>query len=100
MHFLYSPGPEGRLGNPGHKGQRGLPGKGATGYFDSFLIARHSQTIRVPDCPSGTSLIYSGYSFLFINGNERAHGQDLGMKTTTIAQIIFCMVFIISIKYF
>lgn len=32
----------------------------------------------MPDCPHGTSRIYSGYSFLFINGNERAHGQDLG----------------------
>ncbi|TKS79895.1 Collagen alpha-3(IV) chain [Collichthys lucidus] len=70
--------PDGRIGDPGHKGSPGLPGRGAPGFVDSFLIARHSQSIRIPDCPQGTSLMYSGYSFLFINGNERAHGQDLG----------------------
>ncbi|PWA25283.1 hypothetical protein CCH79_00005269, partial [Gambusia affinis] len=72
------PGQVGGPGLPGRKGLRGLPGRAATHYTDGFVIARHSQSINVPDCPHGTSLIYSGYSLLFINGNERAHGQDLG----------------------
>uniref|UniRef100_A0A3Q2PUQ0 Collagen IV NC1 domain-containing protein n=1 Tax=Fundulus heteroclitus TaxID=8078 RepID=A0A3Q2PUQ0_FUNHE len=71
----------GQLGSPGisgQKGVRGLPGRTAACHDDGFLMARHSQTIKVPDCPNGTSLIYAGYSLLFITGNERAHGQDLG----------------------
>uniref|UniRef100_A0A3B5AWT6 Collagen IV NC1 domain-containing protein n=1 Tax=Stegastes partitus TaxID=144197 RepID=A0A3B5AWT6_9TELE len=86
---------EGRPGSPGNKGPRGLPGRGVTGYVDTFMIVRHSQSIRVPDCPHGTSLIYSGYSFLFVNGNERAHGQDLGttgscLPRFTTMPFLFC----------
>lgn len=32
----------------------------------------------MPFCPEGTNLIYDGYSLLYVQGNERAHGQDLG----------------------
>uniref|UniRef100_A0A3B4FV59 Collagen IV NC1 domain-containing protein n=1 Tax=Pundamilia nyererei TaxID=303518 RepID=A0A3B4FV59_9CICH len=71
-------GPNGRPGTPGHKGPAGLPGRTGPSYADSFLIVRHSQSIHLPECPHGTSFIYSGYSFLFINGYKRAHGQDLG----------------------
>uniref|UniRef100_A0A669CKU9 Collagen IV NC1 domain-containing protein n=1 Tax=Oreochromis niloticus TaxID=8128 RepID=A0A669CKU9_ORENI len=85
-----SQGPEGSDGPPGCKGQRGpngpqghkgpagLPGRTGPTYADSFLIVRHSQSIHPPKCPHGTCFIYSGYSFLFINGYKRAHGQDLG----------------------
>lgn len=43
--------------------------------------------MRVPVCPAGTTFIYSGYSLLFINGNERAHGQDLGKNSETLSGI-------------
>lgn len=43
-----------------------------------FLVTRHSQTVDVPFCPGGTRLIYDGYSLLYVQGNERSHGQDLG----------------------
>ncbi|NWW62844.1 CO4A3 protein, partial [Ifrita kowaldi] len=43
-----------------------------------FIFTRHSQTTKIPSCPQGTSQIYVGYSLLFVQGNERAHGQDLG----------------------
>uniref|UniRef100_A0A3P8SID7 Collagen IV NC1 domain-containing protein n=1 Tax=Amphiprion percula TaxID=161767 RepID=A0A3P8SID7_AMPPE len=90
------PGFPGTKGVPGPRGpQGGLPGRGGLGYVDSFMIVRHSQSIRVPDCPYGTSLLYSGYSFLFINGNERAHGQDLGttgscLPRFTTMPFLFC----------
>lgn len=32
----------------------------------------------MPTCPPGTTSIYDGYSLLYVQGNERAHGQDLG----------------------
>lgn len=44
-----------------------------------FLVTRHSQTVDVPQCPEGTSIIYEGYSLLYVQGNERSHGQDLGV---------------------
>lgn len=34
--------------------------------------------MEVPGCPDGTNVIYDGYSLLYVQGNERAHGQDLG----------------------
>lgn len=34
--------------------------------------------MTVPDCPEGSTILYRGFSLLFINGNNRAHGQDLG----------------------
>lgn len=43
-----------------------------------FLVTRHSQTTDDPSCPPGTKILYHGYSLLYVQGNERAHGQDLG----------------------
>lgn len=71
-------GPDGYVGQPGRKGARGPLGKAAQGTLNSFHLTRHSQSIQVPNCPQGTTFIYSGYSLLFIHGNKRAHGQDLG----------------------
>lgn len=42
------------------------------------MFTKHSQELSVPQCPPGSSSLYDGYSLLFINGNNRAHGQDLG----------------------
>uniref|UniRef100_A0A8C7ECZ5 Collagen type IV alpha 1 chain n=1 Tax=Nothoprocta perdicaria TaxID=30464 RepID=A0A8C7ECZ5_NOTPE len=72
----------GPRGLPGPPGPEGLPGAmgppGAASVAHGFLVTRHSQTIEEPQCPSGTRLIYHGYSLLYVQGNERAHGQDLG----------------------
>lgn len=65
-----TPGPDGLQGPPG------LPGTGSVAH--GFLITRHSQTTDAPFCPTGTSRIYDGFSLLYVQGNERAHGQDLG----------------------
>lgn len=32
----------------------------------------------MPSCPDRTRPLWDGYSLLYIMGNERAHGQDLG----------------------
>ncbi|KAJ8346930.1 hypothetical protein SKAU_G00283310 [Synaphobranchus kaupii] len=73
------PGEQGYPGTPGRKGPRGLPGGAVPGVFtESFLIARHSQTAQEPQCPTGSTKLYSGYSLLFINANDKGHGQDLG----------------------
>lgn len=74
--FQGLPGFPGTPGTPGRPGNRGPPGGPARsrGYF----FTRHSQTSRIPECPRGTHPLWSGYSLLYILGDEKAHGQDLG----------------------
>lgn len=48
-------------------------------YCSLNLLYRHSQSTQTPICPDGTEKLWDGYSLLFVMGNERAHGQDLGM---------------------
>jgi len=42
------------------------------------MLVVHSQTTSVPTCPAGTSKLRDGYSLLYLEGNEKAHSQDLG----------------------
>lgn len=56
------------------KRPRGSPLLGNTG----FILAVHSQKKTVPECPRGTNKMWDGFSLLYIQGNERAQGQDLG----------------------
>lgn len=39
---------------------------------------RHSQSRTVPPCPPGTRVLWAGYSLLYLEGQEKAHTQDLG----------------------
>lgn len=74
-----SSGPRGHSGPPGPDGVPGQVGQPGPSSMDhGFLVTRHSQTVEIPHCPEGTSLIYDGYSLLYVQGNERSHGQDLG----------------------
>ena len=38
----------------------------------------HVFLLQIPDCPTGMSKIWDGYSLLYVQGNGRAQGQDLG----------------------
>ena len=67
--FSGSKGVAGMIGHPGLPGR--VPPMGN-------LIVRHSQTRDVPMCPNGGTKLWDGYSLLNIEGNERAHSQDLG----------------------
>ncbi len=88
------PGQQGMKGNFGAKGlggidgMPGLPGQpGPTGNVGlpglvpptGFLIVRHSQNTQIPTCPVGQTKMWEGYSLLYLEGNEKAHHQDLGM---------------------
>lgn len=87
------PGPPGALGDPGLPGLQGPPGfEGAPGKKGPFgragvpgqsvrvgyTLVKHSQSEQVPLCPVGTSRLWVGYSLLFVEGQEKAHNQDLG----------------------
>lgn len=72
-------GTRGLDGAPGPDGLQGPPGPpGTSSVAHGFLITRHSQTTDAPQCPQGTVQIYEGFSLLYVQGNKRAHGQDLG----------------------
>lgn len=84
LHFIdgsvYS-GPRGYPGPPGPDGVQGQVGPPGPSSMDhGFLVTRHSQNVEVPPCPGGTTQIYDGYSLLYVQGNERSHGQDLGRQ--------------------
>ena len=43
-----------------------------------YLLVKHSQTDQEPMCPAGMKTLWSGYSLLYFEGQEKAHNQDLG----------------------
>lgn len=79
MYTMFVKGPPGLDGLPGLKGKPGDIGPPTTATtMRGFIFTRHSQTTAIPSCPEGTQPLYSGFSLLFVQGNEQAHGQDLG----------------------
>lgn len=106
MYFLSGlPGQPGPIGPPGLRGDPGLEGlpglegpvgeKGAPGfpgrpcdstpdYLTGILLVRHSQSEQVPQCIPGHVKLWDGYSLLYIEGNEKAHHQDLGFAGSCI----------------
>ncbi|KAJ8406145.1 hypothetical protein AAFF_G00303760 [Aldrovandia affinis] len=77
------PGPDGVQGfvgvqgSPGLPGDTGYPGTSRT-YSYGFLLVIHSQSKEVPECPVDMVSLWSGYSLLYLEGQEKAHTQDLG----------------------
>ena len=43
-----------------------------------YTLVKHSQLKQVPLCPSEMTQLWVGYSLLFVEGQEKAHNQDLG----------------------
>ncbi|KAB7504338.1 Collagen alpha-3(IV) chain [Armadillidium nasatum] len=73
------PGPQGLSGDEGPQGFPGPPAPpGPPPRSRGVLITRHSQTTTTPECPTGTSLLWEGYSLLHVTGDHNSHGQDLG----------------------
>lgn len=72
--FTYHPvalGDPGPPGDPGPQGPRTFLNSG-------FLLVVHSQSKRVPYCPLNMRVLWTGYSLLYLEGQEKAHTQDLG----------------------
>lgn len=72
------PGLIGPRGPTGYPGEAGLPCEAPSDYLTGNLLVKHSQTETVPDCGPGHKLLWSGYSLLYTDGDEKAHTQDLG----------------------
>ena len=75
------PGPPGMKGLKGQQGYPGADGEPGSNYLTGILLVRHSQSPTVPVCPNGMEKLWDGYSLLYIEGNEKAHNQDLGECT-------------------
>ena len=43
-----------------------------------YLLVKHSQSEQTPMCPVGMSKVWDGYSLMYLEGQEKAHNQDLG----------------------
>lgn len=73
-------GEKGEIGITGAIGEPGQPGAPCTtsDYLTGTLLVRHSQSETIPRCDYGHHTLWEGYSLLYIDGNEKAHNQDLG----------------------
>ena len=63
---------------PGVNGKDGEECKVELNYLTGNILVRHSQASRVPECGEGEEKLWDGFSLLYIEGNEKAHHQDLG----------------------
>lgn len=64
-------------GLPGAVGRPGVPGVGRS-VGVGYTLVKHSQNSQVPMCPQGMAKLWDGYSLLYVEGQEKAHNQDLG----------------------
>ena len=71
---------QGSPGIPGMKGRDGEDCRSDLNYLTGNILVRHSQTTSIPRCGDGEVMLWDGYSLLYIEGNEKAHHQDLGNK--------------------
>ena len=72
LALSHLPGPSGIPGDPGFPG-------GTAAVSPGFLLVIHSQSVTIPKCPHDMREMWTGYSLLYLEGQEKARAQDLGM---------------------
>ena len=65
---------------PGLDGKDGKECQVELNYLTGNILVRHSQSSILPECGEGEEKLWDGFSLLYIEGNEKAHHQDLGKK--------------------
>nr|CAD7455660.1 unnamed protein product [Timema tahoe] len=86
---------QGIRGDDGPSGEPGAPCDSQPDYLTGILLVKHSQGVMVPQCEPGHVKLWDGYSLLYIEGNEKAHHQDLGFAGSCIRKFstmpfLFC----------
>ncbi len=71
---------QGSPGLPGLNGLDGAPCKDDGHVPTGHMLVRHSQSSSIPLCGPGELKLWDGYSLLYVEGNEKSHHQDLGMR--------------------
>uniref|UniRef100_A0A8C4WAB4 Collagen type IV alpha 2 chain n=1 Tax=Gopherus evgoodei TaxID=1825980 RepID=A0A8C4WAB4_9SAUR len=71
---------------PGRPGNPGIPGMPGRSVNIGYLLVKHSQSEQEPMCPVGMNKLWSGYSLLYFEGQEKAHNQDLGLAGSCLAR--------------
>lgn len=91
------------IGLRGNTGVPGLPGMPGRSVSVGYLLVKHSQTEQTPMCPVGMSKLWDGYSLLYLEGQEKAHNQDLGKSGWTVtvfpSMLMFSVTFLCSAGY-
>lgn len=59
-------------------GRPGIAGSVGRSSSIGYTLVKHSQNSQVPMCPQGMAQLWEGYSLLYVEGQEKAHNQDLG----------------------
>jgi collagen type IV alpha len=90
-----SPGLPGLIGPPGTPGLPGQPCSAEPDYWTGILLVKHSQSATPPKCDENHLELWQGYSLLYMEGNERAHHQDLGFAGSCVRRFstmpfLFC----------
>ena len=63
-------------------GQDGANCKMDFDYYTGNMLVRHSQSSSIPLCDEDEITLWTGYSLLYLEGNEKSHHQDLGNPLT------------------
>lgn len=84
VQLRHPPGISGPPGDPGEPGHRGT-------FKSGFLLVVHSQSVQVPLCPEGSSQLWVGYSLVFLEGQEKAHTQDLGKDLHEVIRFVYVL---------
>ena len=71
------------VGGPGPGGPKGRDGTPGAVIPSGYMLVVHSQTTSIPNCPAGATKLWDGYSLLYLEGNEKAHSQDLGTVSSS-----------------
>lgn len=69
-------------GLPGASGRPGIPGGVGRSSSVGYTLVKHSQNSQIPMCPQGMAKLWDGFSLLYVEGQEKAHNQDLGTEHT------------------
>lgn len=77
-------------GLPGAVGRPGNPGSVGRSVSIGYTLVKHSQNSQVPMCPQGMDKLWDGYSLLYVEGQEKAHNQDLGRGNKFDVQALSC----------
>nr|XP_029486502.1 collagen alpha-2(IV) chain-like [Oncorhynchus nerka] len=79
-------------GAPGRSGDAGSPGPTTT-FNSGFLLVMHSQSDTFLSCPADMTQLWTGYSLLYLDGQEKAHTQDLGTQAGSCMRLFSTMPF-------